>query len=396
MLDKLYGLIVGGGVGKRMGGPVPKQFLSLKGQPLLAWSLAAFQSCEEVEGIVLVVPEDYVEQEWDRLKKENRDQKLIAVVGGGADRQQSVWKGLQSLPPDTFWVAVHDAARPFVTSQLILATFHLAQNVGAAIPTVPIHDTLIQVDEEGGLLRPIARQHIRRSQTPQVFRAGMLADCHKRAVADGLVFTDDATLVNHYGQAVSSFAHYGENRKITTPQDMEKITMQRLGKASGIRCGQGYDVHAFSDDRPLVLAGIRFPDKRGLAGHSDADVISHALCDALLGAAALGDLGHHFPSNDPAYRDISSLVLLEETAQLVRERGLEIIFVDTTLIGETPHIASRREEMQEKLAVALSIDTDCVSVKATTTEGLGFTGRSEGLAAQALATLQVMDQEELK
>ena len=370
-----------------MGGAVPKQFLSLKGRPLLDWSLAAFQSCGFVPGIVLVVPEEYREEEDRRLAGEPRFGKLIAVSGGGATRQESVQIALKALPPEADWVAVHDAVRPFVTPQLIQATFTLAKTIGAAIPTVAIHDTLIHVDDNGMLVRPIVRDAIRRSQTPQIFRADIIADSHERAGKDGLLFSDDATLVSHYGHKVGTYVHYGENRKISTPQDLEKITMQKLTKISGIRCGHGYDAHPVADDRPLVLAGVRFPSERGLSGHSDADVISHAVCDALLGAAALGDIGRLFSPSDPAYKNASGRVLLEETAQMLRERGWEISFIDTTLISNFPRIESRREEMRENLASALSIDSDCVSIKATITGGLGFTGREEGMAAYAVATL---------
>jgi 2-C-methyl-D-erythritol 2,4-cyclodiphosphate synthase/2-C-methyl-D-erythritol 4-phosphate cytidylyltransferase len=377
-----------------MGGAIPKQFLSLRGRPLLDWSLSAFQNTSAVSGIVLVLPTDYVEDAARRLKDQGRDDKIIAVVAGGEDRQISVARGLKALPPTANWVAVHDAVRPFVTPQLIEATFTLAQQVGAAIPVVAIHDTLVQVDENGRLLRPISRDAIKRSQTPQIFSADLLADSHERAAEDKLLFTDDATLVAYYGHTVGTFVHHGENRKITTPADMEKITMQKLGNRSGVRCGSGYDAHRLVEGRPLILGGVRFPSEQGLLGHSDADVICHAICDALLGAAALGDIGRYFPDTDPAYKDASSLKLLEETSQMVREKGYEILFVDTTLVGEMPRIGSRREEMREKLAHAMSIDPDCVSVKATTQEGMGFVGRSEGLAAMSVATIQIADQEE--
>lgn len=356
---------------------------------MLDWSLAAFQNVEAVAGIVLVLPGEYVDDVARRLKAQGRDQKLLAVIAGGEDRQFSVARGLKALPPQANWVAVHDAVRPFVTPQLIEATFTLAQQVGAGIPVVGIHDTLVQVDEVGRLVRPISRDAIKRSQTPQIFRADILADSHEKAAQDNLLFTDDATLVAFYGHTVATFVHHGENRKITTPADMEKITMQKFGQGTGLRCGQGYDAHRLEEGRPLILGGVRFPSERGLAGHSDADVLSHAICDALLGAAALGDIGRHFPDTDPAYRNISSLALLEESTQLVRERGYSIIFVDSTLICEAPRINTRREEMREKLAAAMGIDPECVSVKATTQEGMGFCGRGEGIAAMAIATLEL-------
>lgn len=394
MNNDLYALIVGGGSGKRMGGPVPKQFLSLKGRPLLDWSLDAFERCDVVKGIVLVLPEPYVKDEEKRIKEQGRTSKLVAVVAGGKERQESVQLGLKAMPPLANYVAIHDAVRPFVTPQLITATHTLATQIGAAVPAVAIHDTLLQVDEHGLLRRPISRDVIRRSQTPQIFSSDILAESHEKAVEDGLMFTDDATLVSHYGHRVATFVHYGENRKITTPQDMEKITMQHSSKSFGVRCGQGYDVHALEKGLPLVLAGVKFNAEKGLVGHSDADVMAHAICDALLGGAALGDIGQHFPDSDPAYKNVSSLVLLEEVSQMVRDHGFVISYVDATLMAELPKIGSRREEMRENLAKAMSIDSDCVSVKATTTEKLGFTGREEGMAAMAIATLQTISQSE--
>ena len=388
-LPNLYAILVAGGNGARVGGPLPKQFLSLRGRPILDWSLLAFRNTPEVAGIVIVAPEAYCEDIVNRLKKENLDDKVLAVVAGGSSRQESVRFGLSILPSEIEWVAVHDAVRPFVTPQLIQATFTLAQQAGAAVPSVAIHDTLIQVDENNLLVRPISRDAVRRSQTPQIFRADILGEAHRRSHEEGLLFTDDATLAVYYGFQVASFVHYGENRKITTPQDLEKITMQKSAQTSSLRCGQGFDVHPFAEGRPLILGGVRFASDRGLLGHSDADVLCHAVCDALLGAAALGDIGQHFPVSDPAYRNVSSLVLLGETAQMLQAKGYEIAFIDATLIGDQPKIASRRDEMREKIAGALSIDPDCVSVKATTTEGMGFTGDGQGLAASAIATIQL-------
>ncbi len=389
----LHVIIVAGGNGKRVGGPVPKQFLTLQGKPLIEWSASTFNSLDEVAGIVVVVPEDYRQESESLLRAGGVDDKLIGVVSGGSSRQESVAKGLRALPPNTAWVAVHDAARPFVTTQLIRATLTLAEHAGAAIPTVAIHDTLVQVDASNLIVRPISRELVKRSQTPQIFKAEILADAHRQAANEGLLFQDDATLIAHYGYQVATFAHHGENRKITTSQDLEKITMQKSAKLSSIRCGQGFDVHPFADGRPLLLGGVRFANQRGLAGHSDADVICHAVCDAVLGGAALGDIGQHFGPNDPAYEKVSSLTLLEEVAHMVRKRGFEITYIDATLIGEQPRIAGHREEMRENIARHLSIDPECVSVKATTTEGLGFLGHGEGLAANAVATLLLTGEE---
>ena len=391
-LEQLYAVIVAAGGGLRMGGPVPQPFLALQGKPLVDWSLRAFEACEAVVGIVLVVPEEFVDEITKRLWRDKPASKLLHVVAGGAGRQESVRRGLLALPPEVEWVAVHDAVRPFLTPQLIAATFTLAQTAGAAIPTVAIHDTLVQVDEVGLLVRPISRDAVKRSQTPQIFKSEMLADAHERAAREGLVFADDAMLVRHYGYDVATFVHYGENRKISTSQDLEKITMQKSGTVSRVRVGQGFHMQPVAppeQERSLVLGGVRFLNERGLAGAGDGDVITRAVCDALLGAAGLGDLSQLFPASDPAYRTTSSMALLQDVAEKVRRRGLDITFVDATLIGEKPRIASRRDEMREKLAAALGIDPDCVSIKSSTGEGLAYGGGVESLAALALATLSV-------
>lgn len=376
-----------------MGGPVPQPFLALQGKPLVDWSLKAFEACESVVGIVLVVPEEFVDEIKKRLWRDKPAAKLLQVVAGGAGRQESVRQGLKALPHEAEWVAVHDAVRPFITPQLISATFTLAQTAGAAIPTVAIHDTLVQVDEIGLLVRPISRDAVKRSQTPQIFKSEMLADAHDRAAREGLIFADDAMLVRHYGYDVATFSHYGENRKISTPQDMEKITMQKSGTVSRVRVGQGFHSQPFASpeqpEKAVVLGGVRFLSERGLLSLNDGDVITRAVCDALLGGAGLGDLAQLFPASDPAYRTTSSMALLQDVTERVRRRGLDITFVDATLIGEKPRIVSRRDEMRERLAAALGIDPDCVSIKSTTGEGLCHLASGDGLAALALATLSV-------
>lgn len=361
---------------------------------MIDWSLATFTSIESVQGIVVVVPRDFVEPLKTRLHQEGRyTRKLLNIVPGGETRQESVLNGLRSLPVEASWVAVHDAARPYSSPQLIEATFALAQQGEGAIPCVAIHDTLVHVDSDGFLVRPISREMVKRAQTPQIFRADVLLAAHMKAKEQTLLFTDDATLVSYFGHKVATFVHFGENRKVTTPQDLEKITMQSTQKADRIRCGQGFDVHPLVEGRPLILGGVKFPGEKGLAGHSDADVLSHAICDALLGAAALGDIGQHFPPTDPAYKNISSLVLLEETVQLLREKGYEPVFVDSTVICEHPKINARRDEMRERIAGAISIDPESISVKATTPEHLGALGREEGIAAMAVATVHRIEQE---
>jgi 2-C-methyl-D-erythritol 2,4-cyclodiphosphate synthase len=264
---------------------------------------------------------------------------------------------------------------------------------GAAIAAVPATDTVKEVGRETAVLATLDRSRIWLVQTPQAFRRQLLIAAHEAAAESGFEGTDDSCLVERLGHEVQVVPGDVENIKITWPADVTRSEQVMAPRQEGMlqqfrtRVGIGYDAHRFAEERPLVLAGVKFRESRGLLGHSDADVVCHAICDALLGAIGAGDIGHHFPDSDPGYKGISSISLLERVSNMVRESGWEIANVDTVVVAEEPRIASRIDEMRGALADAMGTDVDRVSVKGKTAEGMGFTGRGEGIATQAVATL---------
>jgi len=319
--------------------------------------------------------------------------KVREVVAGGASRQESVYHGVQAVPEEIPLVAVHDGARPLILPDQITACVEAAAQVGGALLAIPVTDTLKEVDPDGRVCRTLDRSHVWRAQTPQVFRRGWLLEAHRRAAAEGHQATDCCDLLERLGYPVQVVPGSPENIKITSPQDFavaERILRERNGQEpgmAGVRVGFGYDVHRLAPGRALVLGGVRIPYDRGLEGHSDADVLLHALADALLGAVAAGDIGRLFPPTDPAYRDADSRLFLRRAGECVRERGMCILAVDATLMAEAPKIAPYVPKMRALIAETLQIELDRVSVKATTTEGMGYTGRGEGMAAQAVVTV---------
>jgi 2-C-methyl-D-erythritol 4-phosphate cytidylyltransferase/2-C-methyl-D-erythritol 2,4-cyclodiphosphate synthase len=315
-------------------------------------------------------------------------------VQGGGSRQQSVLNGLQALSlaaPDL--VAIHDAARPFVRVSDITACLEALATPGidGAVLGVPLADTLKEVDDGGAIARTVPRTRLWRAQTPQVFRFAKLLEAHRAAASmaadEATALTDDSAVAEHAGLRIVMVEGQGDNRKITTTNDMavEQATLPQMES----RTAFGFDVHGFGPGAAVILGGIAIPHSHTLAGHSDADVALHALTDALLGTIAAGDIGKHFPPSDPQWRRVSSDRFLQHAVDLVRARGGRIVHLDLTLICEAPRIGPHRDSMIESIARIAGIDPDRVSVKATTTEGLGFTGRREGIAAQAVATVEV-------
>jgi 2-C-methyl-D-erythritol 2,4-cyclodiphosphate synthase/2-C-methyl-D-erythritol 4-phosphate cytidylyltransferase len=314
-------------------------------------------------------------------------EKRVQVMGvGGATRQQSVRNGLQTLPPETEWVAVHDAARPVVSHALLDRLFECAYQHGAAIPALPLYDTLKRVAPDGQVEQTLPREGIHRVQTPQVFRADWLREAHRRAAEAGYEnATDDASLLEWAGYPIHSVLGDPLNLKITTPDDYAMLL--RLTTPVQTRTGIGYDIHPLVEGRKLVLGGLEIEHARGLKGHSDADVVLHAICDALLGAAALGDIGQHFPNTDPRYRDISSLELLRQVNQMVSAQGWQIAHIDATILAEAPRLASYIPTMRARIAETLQLQLDQVSLKATTNEGMDSVGAQRAIACHAVATL---------
>jgi len=378
-------LIVAAGRGSRFGGPLPKQYAELGGQTVLRRSLEAFRAATGVNQLRVVIgsgDETHYEAAVAGLG-------LPAPVLGGATRQQSVLNGLEVLamaPPD--FVAIHDAARPFVRPVDIQACLDAAAapGISGAVLGVKLADTLKRVDD-GAIRETVPRANLWRAQTPQVFRFAALLEAH-RAVAslgasEASALTDDAAVAERAGLRVVMVPGSEDNSKITTNDDLRHaMTMET-------RTAFGFDVHGFGPGNAVMLGGIAIPHAQALAGHSDADVALHALTDALLGTIGAGDIGKHFPPSDPQWRGASSDRFLRHAVELITQRSGRIVHLDLTLICEAPRIGPYRDAMVASIARIAGIDSGRVSVKATTTEGLGFTGRREGIAAQAVATVEV-------
>lgn len=386
-------IIVSAGKAERMKG-LDKQFLNLGGKPAIAHVLDTFLACIEIAPIVLVVPRERIDDYEKWLSDYYGFYKDIKVVAGGTERQYSVFNGLSVLPVDTDIVVIHDGARPFVTQDIIYNGLEIGLKYGAAIPGIPVKDTIKQVDERGDVSITLDRKTLWAIQTPQIFKYELIMQAHMLAAKEGYVGTDDAALVEHMGGDVKVFMGDYSNIKITTPEDVavaeillneQKCSLDKL--LVNCRVGIGYDVHRLAADRELVLGGVRIPYSYGLLGHSDADVLLHALIDAILGAMACGDIGKHFPDNDDSYRGISSMELLREVMEIAKARNYIINNVDVTLLAEKPKMAPYVWHMRRNIASVLGISVNSINIKATTNEGLGFIGRNEGIAAHATAML---------
>lgn len=370
-----------------------KMFAPLLGQPVLRWTVEAFAAHPDVNGVVVVAAPNEVALCREALAGLPN---VLAVVLGGATRQASVAMGLFALggAPDDL-ILVHDGARPLVTPAVISRCLEAARQYGNAVAALPVADTLKAVDDAQTVQRTVDREGLWAVQTPQVFSVSALYDAHTQARDAGWLGTDEASLVEMFGDTpVHLVSGDPANFKITCPEDLTLADAVLSARASTpmphvpqTRIGFGYDIHPLIEGRSLMLGGVPIPSPRGLDGHSDADVLLHALCDALLGAAALPDIGHLFPNTDSAYKNISSLVLLRHVAAKVTEKGAAIVNVDMTLIAEAPKIAPYVAQMREAIAEALAIAPTRVGIKATTNEGLGSLGRGEGMAAHAVASV---------
>lgn len=337
--------------------------------------------------IILVVAAEEMERAR-RLIAAGPPRVTEKVVPGGAERRDSVWQGLREVSAGTDIVLVHDAARPFISHRVIDACIAAVRRHGAAVVARPLADTVKRATPEGDVKATLARDRLWGAQTPQGFRYRLLFDAYQRAVAEDWPVTDDAGVVERAGHRVHLVEGEVVNFKITCPEDL--ALAERL-VCSSPRIGIGYDVHRLAPERPLVLGGVTIPHETGLLGHSDADVLTHAIMDALLGAAALGDIGRHFPDTDPQFHGISSMRLLNRVTGLVRDAGFVPVNVDAVIVAQAPKLAPYLEEMRGQLAAALCLPRGGVSVKATTTEGLGFTGTREGIAAYATACVRMRD-----
>ena len=381
---KVTVIVVAAGRGSRFGGDLPKQFLKIGEKTVLERAIEPFQDHPAVDGIIVVASEEYLEH-CRRLC--SRFDKTEAVVCGGEQRQDSVFACLERVEDGL--VMVHDGARPSVTQDVIDRVIDGAYNHGASVPCVPVKDTIRQMKDSGGLLSAnLDRSSLFCVQTPQGFHTQILKRAYEKAKTDGFVGTDDAGLVERLGEPVSITEGDYANIKITTREDLSEQTAGRrnLNKMD-MRIGSGYDVHQLTEGRKLILGGVDIPYEKGLLGHSDADVLLPALMDALLGAAALGDIGKHFPDTDERYKGISSIKLLEHVKLLISDSGYSVGNADITVVAQKPKIASYIPAMRKNIAETLGIEIERVNVKGTTTEKLGFVGRCEGIACEAVCIL---------
>ena len=381
-LPPIVVILLAGGRGTRAGFELPKQLMSLVGKPVLRWSLDSFSAHPAIRGGVLVANDDVATAIGDLPTG------WISAVPG-AERQQSVGNALAAIADhsDDMFVLVHDAARPGVTADVIDRLIEALASAEAAIPTLPVPDTL--VEHSANLAGEVVdRSALARVQTPQAFHLGTLRRAHVEAVEAAA--TDDAQLVRRLGVSVATVAGDARLHKLTYAEDMA-ILSGLLGIKTMTRTavGMGYDVHRLVVDKPMWIGGVEIAHSHGLEGHSDADVGLHALTDAILGALCDGDIGDHFPPSDPQWRGAASHRFLRFAAERVTARQGRIEHVDLTIIAEAPKIGPHRAAIRERIAEILAIPVDRVSVKATTTERLGFTGRREGISAQAVATLKL-------
>src|SRR5579872_641513 len=382
-MTAIYALVVAAGRGTRFGGTLPKQYLPLGGSSVLHHAVAGFAAHPRITGVQVVIrPED-----GNEFERAMREVSVLPPVPGGAERQDSVRLGLEALAPQApERVLIHDGARPFPDAGLIDRVLDGLDREAAAIPALPLGDTVKRV-ADGRIVETVDRSQLWRAQTPQGFHFAAILAAHRAAV--GRVLTDDAAVAEAAGIRPLIVAGSDDNLKVTTAADLAAAERRIAARLADVRVGQGFDVHPFGPGDHVMICGLRVPHEAGLVGHSDADVGLHAITDAVLGAIGAGDIGMHFPPSDPRWRGASSDQFLRHAAGLVRQRGGVIAAVDLTIIGERPKISPHRAGMVERVAAILGLAPDRVSVKATTTERLGFTGRGEGLAAQAVATVRL-------
>ena len=376
-------VIVAAGRGERLGATIPKAFVAVAGVPMLLHAARRVALSPEVGRIVVVVGASDVDRAR-MLLMQHGVRNVTAVVPGGAHRQDSVFAGLPHLGEAPVAV-VHDGARPLVPPDVVTAVIQAAAEAGAASAGLPVRETVKLVDGADAR-QTLDRDRLWVAHTPQAFRTALLREAHHRPKAEGFYGTDDAVLVERLGYAVRMVEDSPRNLKVTVPADLD-LAEAYAGQRRIIRTGIGYDAHRLALGRLLRVGGVEIPWPRGLAGHSDADVLAHAIMDALLGGAGLGDLGRHFPPGDPAFRGADSIELLRRVAAMAAGAGWRVVHVDSTVLAEAPRLAPYIPQMRERLAAALGVDSSTVNVKATTTEGMGAIGRGEGIAAHAVATL---------
>src|SRR5262245_54300221 len=380
-------IVVAAGTSTRLGGAVPKQFLTLGGESVAARAVRAMTASPEIDGVVVVLPPNEIDGPYGSALR--RVDRVIATVPGGATRTGSALAGVEAAQHADV-VLVHDGARPFVDPALVAAVLEATRRHGAAVPVLEARDTVKRDDGAGFVAETVDRESLRLAQTPQGARRDWMVEALRLALASGVPVTDEAQALERAGRRVALVSGDQGNIKITTQDDWREA-MRRVGDdGPAYRVGHGYDVHRFGGARTLVLGGVPFPGEPGLLGHSDADVVLHAAMDALLGAAGLPDIGHYFPADQERFAGADSASLAREISSHVTQAGFRIESVDLTLLAERPRIGSRVPAMRGAIAASLLIDPARVGLKATTLEGLGALGRGEGIACHAVALLRRM------
>ncbi len=380
----MVAIILAAGGGKRMGGGLPKQFLPVAGRPLLDRSLSAVAGSPRIDGVVLALPPSLsaaVKESYQRSPK------VIAVVDGGAERQDSVQNALAAVPEETEIILVHDAVRPFVSRDLLDRCADLAREHGAVVPVVPVRDSVKQWDGSGRTLRTRDRSELMLAQTPQGFRAGILRDAYRKAREEGRVGTDDASLVEGAGYPVVPVPGEEANIKVTLPEDL-RMAEGLLRETVDFRIGIGGDAHPLVEGRDLWLGGVRIEHDRGLLGHSDGDVLLHAIADAIYGALGEPDIGQHFPPGREETEGIASRTIIAHARGRMVEKGFGLVGLDAVVVCEEPRMAPLVPAIRGSIAGLLSLAEERVNLKGKTTEGMGFEGRREGISAWAVALLK--------
>ncbi len=386
------------GVSRRMGGDINKIFLELGGESILLRTLKTFSKSPRINFLIVVVNENEVDA-VQKLLNSADDLKPYTIVVGGSERQYSIANGLKFLPDDAEIVLVHDAARPLISLKVIEDVIDAAKKFGGAIAAVPEKNTIKFIDAENFVTYTPPRSKLVQVQTPQGFQRELLIKAYEQAAQDKFLGTDDSSLVERIGDRIKIVTSDYKNIKITTPEDLQ-MAESLIGIKPQVtenlpptsypllpKIGMGYDVHCLVANRKLILGNVEIPYSLGLDGHSDADVLIHAIIDALLGAAALGDIGQHFPDTDAKYKGVDSGELLKKVHEMIKIHGYTIGNIDATIVAQKPKLAPYILKMRVRLAEILQIDSNLINVKATTTEGLGFTGEGLGISAYAVVIL---------
>lgn len=390
---KISAIVVSAGIGKRFGSD--KVFFEFYGKPLFIWAIEPFDNYEKIDDIWLVTRKEAFKRAKTFIHKFNI-KKLRKIIEGGRERQDSVYNALKCLPADTDIVLIHDAARPMVSQSLIKRVIEaISPDIDGVIPVIPLTDTIKWIKRGKLIGGTLNRDIVRRVQTPQGFWFKKLIRAYEKAYGEGFYGTDDSSLIERYKGKVLSVQGEENNIKVTTKDDLKKLDFIIKNASSvifsekilnSLRIGIGYDSHKFTENRKLIIGGVEIPYSMGLLGHSDADVLIHAIIDAILGSAGLGDIGAHFPDTDPQYKNISSMILLEKTMEIVRAHKIKPLWIDCIIFAEKPKLAPYIPEIKENLN-KFGIN---VSIKAKTNEGMGFVGRQEGIAAQAICLSMIL------